>query len=162
MNIIQTKKQFENSSLYLSNTHPWDRRPRSETCWFDTRNVYPVGREISNSHAIASVRNAVRTAVLWLTIRDVPVCEKQTEKGRTWTPLHKTPNMASLRHVQNTNLEILYGGCTECLEEGKLQEEVNKGTFDASTAEEQYEDTSQGNVLARRATCKDLTRQGLL
>ena len=41
-----------------------------------------------------------------------------------------------------------------------MQEEVNKGTFDASTAEEQYED-SQGNVLARRATCKDLTRQGL-
>ena len=33
--IVQTKKQFENSSLYLSNTHPWDRRPRrSETCWF--------------------------------------------------------------------------------------------------------------------------------
>ena len=120
--IVQTKKQFENSSLYLSNTHPWDRRPRrSETCWFDTRNVYPVGREISNSHEIASVRNAVRTAVLWLTIRDVPVYENQTEKGQTCTPLRKTPNVASgggipkptppcsMEKKQNTNLEILYG-----------------------------------------------------
>ena len=120
VNIIQTKKQFEISSLYLSNTHPWDRRPRSETCWFDTRNVYPVGREISNSHAIASVRNAVRTAVLWLTIRDVPVYENQTEKGRTWTPLHKTPNVASggpqnpLRHVPcRRNRTQILKYCTE-------------------------------------------------
>ncbi len=124
MKIVQTKKQFENSSLYVSNkhAHTWDRKPRrSETCWFDTRNVYPDGREISNSHEIASGRNAVRTAVLWLTIRDVPVYENQTVKGQTCTPLHKTPNVASggvipkptppcsMEKKQNTNLEILYG-----------------------------------------------------
>ena len=80
--------------------------------------------------------------------------------GIRGTPKPTPP--CSMQKKQNTNLEILYGGCTECLEEGKLQEEVNKGTFDASTAEEQQYEDSQGNVLARRATCKDLTRQGLL
>jgi len=42
----------------------------------------------------------------------------------------------------------------------KLQEDVNKDTFDVSKEEE--EENSQGNVLARRATYEDLASQGLL
>ena len=108
--------------IYQTHTHGIEDQEEARLVGSaDTRNVYPVGREISNSHAIASVRNAVRTAVLWLTIRDVPVYENQTEKGRTCTPLRKTPTVASgggipkptppcsMEKKQNTNLEILYG-----------------------------------------------------
>ena len=107
--------------IYQTHTHGIEDQEEARLVGpADTRNVYPVGREISNSHEIASVRNAVRTAVLWLTIRDVPVCEKQTEKGRTWTPLHKTPNVASggpqnpLRHVPcRRNRTQILKYCTE-------------------------------------------------
>ena len=42
----------------------------------------------------------------------------------------------------------------------KLQEDMNKDTFDASK-EEEFDD-SQGNVLARRDTYEELAKQGLV